>query len=199
MYSDDKREAFFTEVHEKYHKRLERICLAYVEYNEEFRSLIDESIQETYLTAIKQYKHLKDNDNLEGWIVTTCYNRFTTAVRKYRRHKAHHSFSMDDEEKAPQLADTANAVESWWKQEASGDQIKRILDALNEREARVFHEYFEQQHSLTDVAQSQNTTVSAIKSILVRIRRKARDVKDTNFLFFLLTVASFSMFARFIK
>ena len=46
MYIDDEREAFFVDAHRKYHSKMENVCRAYVQYNEEYRSLIDESIQE---------------------------------------------------------------------------------------------------------------------------------------------------------
>lgn len=49
MYINDEREAFFVDAHRKYHSKMENVCRAYVQYNEEYRSLIDESIQETYL------------------------------------------------------------------------------------------------------------------------------------------------------
>ena len=52
MYIDDEREAFLVDAHRKYHSKIENVCRAYVQYNEEYRSLIDESIQETYLTAV---------------------------------------------------------------------------------------------------------------------------------------------------
>ena len=58
MYIDDEREAFFVDAHRKYHSKMENVCRAYVQYNEEYRSLIDESIQETYLTAVKNYRNL---------------------------------------------------------------------------------------------------------------------------------------------
>ena len=52
MYTDDEREAFFVDAHRKYHSKMENgSCLC--AHNEEYRSLIDESIQETYLTAVK--------------------------------------------------------------------------------------------------------------------------------------------------
>ena len=40
MYIDDEREAFFVDAHRKYHSKMENVCRAYVQYNEEYRSLI---------------------------------------------------------------------------------------------------------------------------------------------------------------
>lgn len=196
MYMDDEREAFFIEVYKKYYTKMENICLAYVQYNEEYRSLIDESIQETYLTAVKYYQKLKTHPALEGWFMETCFHRFSTALAKYRRRQAHHQVSMDDDKAFLQVADTVNNLDTWWRNESNAKQIQRILDALSEREVQVYHEYFESEKSIAEVATSQNATESAIKSILTRIRRKARRIRNTDFF---LIIASFSFLARFIK
>ena len=103
MYIDDEREAFFVDAHRKYHFKMENVCRAYVQYNEEYRSLIDESIQETYLTAVKNYKELKAHPALEGWFIETCFHRFSTALAKYRRRQAYHQVSMNDDKAAPQV------------------------------------------------------------------------------------------------
>lgn len=199
MYLNDECEAFFTEAYERYHAKMENACWAYVQYNEEYRSLIDESIQETYLTSVKNYEKLKKHQALEGWFIATCFHRFTTALEKYRRRKAYHQVSLNDDERAPQVADTADNIDQWWKKEENGIQIKQIFKVLCEREAQVYHGYFENEKSMAEVAKSQNTTVSAIKSILVRIRKKAQDIKSTDFIFLLGITATFSILARLMK
>lgn len=196
MYVEDEREAFFIEAYRNYHAKMENVCRAYVQYNEEYRDLIDESIQETYLAAVKDYQKLKMHPALEGWFIETCFHRFSTALAKYRRRQAHHQVSMDDDKAFLQVADTVNQLDTWWQNESNAKQIQRILEALSEREVQVYHEYFESEKSITEVAASQNATESAIKSILARIRRKARKIKNADFFLF---TASFSFLARFIK
>lgn len=199
MYMDDEREMFFIEAHREYYSKMENVCRAYVQYNEEYRSLIDESIQETYLTAVRNYKKLKTHPALEGWFIETCFHRFSTALAKYRRRQAYHQVSMNDEKVAPQVADTVDNIDIWWQNEINTRVIQRIIDALSEREAQVYHEYFENQKSMAEVAESQNTTVSAIKSILTRIRKKAREMSRADFLFFLFSTATFSTLVRLIR
>lgn len=199
MYIDDEREAFFIDAHRKYHSKMENVCRAYVQYNEEYRSLIDESIQETYLTAVKNYEKLKTHPALEGWFVVTCFHRFSTALVKYRRRQAYHPISLNDDKASPQAADTVDSIDSWWENESSTEQLQRILDVLSERETQVYYEYFESGKSMAEVAESQSTTVSAVKSILTRIRKKARKTRNIDFLFFLSLAATFSTLARFMK
>ena len=141
MYIDDEREAFFVDAHRKYHSKMENVCRAYVQYNEEYRSLIDDKA-------------------------------------------------------APQVAETIDNIDTWLQNEDNTNQLQRILDVLSQREAQVYHEYFEDEKSMAEVAETQNTTVSAIKSILARIRKKARAMHNIDYLFFFFIIATFSVLAR---
>ena len=152
MNTNDERTRFFEETYSQYHKKLENICLRYVDYDEEYRDLIDESIQETYLTAVAEYESLRKHTALEGWFVKTCYNRFTTAVSTYRRRKNCHAYSLDDEEKVPQVAQTISALDAWLARENMEAYTRRVLDTLNNREAEIFHERFEEDIKLSDIA-----------------------------------------------
>ena len=162
MYIDDEREAFFVDAHRKYHSKMENVCRAYVQYNEEYRSLIDESIQETYLTAVKNYKELKAHPALEGWFIETCFHRFSTALAKYRRRQAYHQVSMNDDKAAPQVAETIDNIDTWWQNENNANQLQRILDVLSEREAQVYHEYFEDEKSMASEKRRARCIISTI-------------------------------------
>lgn len=199
MYMNDERERFFEEAYSKYQKKLEKVCLVYVDYNEEYRDLIDESIQETYLIAVREYEELLNHTALEGWFVKTCYNRFTTAVSKYRRRKSHHVFSMDDENSAPQVAQTMSALDSWLINENVAAYTKRILDTLNDREAEIFQERFIEGQRMSDIANRRQSTVSAVKSILSRAKRKVRNLRDADFSIFICISASFAYLMRLMK
>ena len=199
MDMNDTRKDFFTETYTKYAVKMEKICLAYVNYDEEYRTLIDDSIQETFITAMEHYHEIEDHEALEGWFLTTCHHRFTTAVRKHRRRKGHHAFSLDDDDRAPQMADMANSVDEWWQRESNVEQIQRILDVLSERELEIFRERFEKERSIEEVSHTQNMTVSAVKSILSRIRRKARKLKEINFQVFVVVGATLLVLTRFYR
>lgn len=86
---NDDVEHFFEELYFRYAIKLERMCYKYVSYQNEYTSIIEESIQETFLQAIKQYHKLQSYSpsHLEAWLVETCWNRLKPAVKKYRRRK----------------------------------------------------------------------------------------------------------------
>lgn len=56
---NDDVEHFFEELYFRYAIKLERMCYKYVSYQNEYTSIIEESIQETFLQAIKQYHKLQ--------------------------------------------------------------------------------------------------------------------------------------------
>ncbi|MEG0126153.1 MAG: sigma-70 family RNA polymerase sigma factor [Clostridia bacterium] len=196
---NDEREQFFEEAYAHYRKKMEKVCLEYVDYREEYRDLIDESIQETYLIAVKKYDELLNHAALEGWFVKTCYNRFTTAVRKYRRHKSCHAFSIDDEDNAPQVAQTISALDVWLKNENADAYAKKVIEILNKREAEIFRERFVEGKKIPDIAKRQHSTISAIKSILSRVKKKMQNLKDTDFSIFIFIFASFAFLVRLMK
>ncbi len=66
-------------------KKLERICLRYVNYQPEYREIAANSVQKTFLKALEEYGKLKDASYIEPWLYQTCMHRFTTALKTYRR------------------------------------------------------------------------------------------------------------------
>ena len=47
MRTNDDKEQFFAKAYHRYARKLEHMCLKYVGYQEEYRSIVDESVQET--------------------------------------------------------------------------------------------------------------------------------------------------------
>lgn len=92
MRTNDDKEQFFAKAYHRYARKLEHMCLKYVGYQEEYRSLVDESVQETFLCAVENYDNLNAvaPSHLEGWLVQTCWNRFRTELKKYRHRKNRH-------------------------------------------------------------------------------------------------------------
>lgn len=64
MRTNDDKEQFFAKAYHRYARKLEHMCLKYVGYQEEYRSIVDESVQETFLCAVENY----DNLNAVGTI-----------------------------------------------------------------------------------------------------------------------------------
>lgn len=86
----NQKEEFFELIYAQYAKKLERICLRYVNYQPEYREIAADSVQKTFLKALEEYDKLKDASYIEPWLYQTCMHRFTTALKTYRRRMKHH-------------------------------------------------------------------------------------------------------------
>ena len=176
MQNHDDKEAFFEELYTKYAHKLERICFRYVNYDNEYQDIIDDCIQETFVCADQNYDIIKTHPSIEGWLIKTCMHRLTTAIKKYRRRKTFHIYSLD-EEKAPEPQEMISTIEHWIEEEANKENINKILELLNTREGQVFSELFIENQDLHEIAQKHGDTLSAEKSVLARIRRKIKKSK----------------------
>ena len=56
----NQKEEFFELIYAQYAKKLERICLRYVNYQPEYREIAADSVQKTFLKALEEYDRLKD-------------------------------------------------------------------------------------------------------------------------------------------
>lgn len=64
----NQKEEFFELIYAQYAKKLERICLRYVNYQPEYREIAADSVQKTFLKALEEYDRLKDVSYIEPWL-----------------------------------------------------------------------------------------------------------------------------------
>lgn len=64
----NQKEEFFELIYAQYAKKLERICLRYVNYQPEYREIAADSVQKTFLKALEEYDKLKDASYIEPWL-----------------------------------------------------------------------------------------------------------------------------------
>lgn len=192
------RDDFLERIYILYAHKLENMCLNYVHYQEVYRDIVDESIQKTFETATRQYKELKDNPYLEGWLCQTCMNRLTTALRTYRR-RMKKQLSLDDEVNftlpPEQIRD---AMDEIINRMSNKELLDRILQALNDRESDIVQRHFVLGETVNEIASADQTTVGAIKAVLVRIRSKARKIGGCKMIL-ILYIVSFQQFMRLKK
>ena len=63
-----------------------------------------------------------------------------------------------------------------YHQEEAKENTARILSILNNREQQIVQDYFINHMPLQDIAEKEGTTVSAVKSVIARIRQKLRNL-----------------------
>lgn len=169
----DERESFIETIYAEYAPKLERMCLNYIHYQAEYRDMVDESIQKTFLRAFEEYDKLKDCEYIEAWLNKTCRYRLMTELNTYRRRQKRH-VAIDGD----QIADgaLATAVDALPKQIGDRELLERILDALSEREKNVIRERFIEGVPLEEIAQKEKATNGAIRVLLTRLRKKVRKI-----------------------
>lgn len=196
MNANDAFEAFFEEAQRKYLREMERLCFAYAGYREEYRSLVDESIQETFVAAVKEYELIKDSPYLEGWFLKTCFHRFSTALRKERRRGKRRQGSLDDPDAALSWEDGGASLDAWWDRQEKTRELNRLVAALNRRETEIFRAYFQEEKTMEEIAARKGVSLSAVKSLLYRLRKKLRALREEPLDLFLALGATFSFFGR---
>ena len=149
------KEAFIEWLYTQYAVKLERASLNWVQHRPEYRDMVDDSIQKTFLKACEEYDRLKDAPYIEAWLFKTCRHRLLTEINTYRRRQKRHV-----------ALDGGTAV--------SDERLMTAIDALSEREKGLVRERFVNGASVEEMAQKEKTTVGAIRSALARLRKKAR-------------------------
>lgn len=193
------REEFLEEIYIKYAKKLENMCLQYVNYQEEYRTIVDDSIQNTYEKAIQMYKELCESPYLEGWLCQTCMHRLTTALRTYRRRQKR-QLSLDDDHTFQLPPDQiVEAVDEIVNRISNQELIERIFEALNDREIDIVQRHLIQGFTIEDIAVQDHTSYGAVKAVLARLRAKAKKVREKNLLIILIISVSFLHIVRLKK
>ena len=144
----EEKEAFIESLYLQYAGKLERASLNYVRHRGEYRDLVDDSIQKTFLKAYEEYDTLKDAPYIEAWLFKVCRYRLMTAIDA--------------------LPDRIGSRET----------LERVLDTLNEREKGLVQAHFVDGVSCEELAKRQNTTIGAIRTALARLRKKARRLAE---------------------
>jgi len=201
MRTSDDKELFFVKCYGLYARKLENMCLKYVGYQDEYRCIIDESIQETFLQAVKNYDNLNGftPSHLEGWLVQTCWNRFRPEVKKYRHRKKRHAVLPDKGEPYLSPEQLQIILERYFETLHNQEFIDKLLHILNERERDAVDRYFLQGLSLDEMAKQDETSVGAVKGVLARAKAKLKKAAKKNFQNFFIFFVSFLLVMHFMK
>lgn len=201
MHTYDEKERFFIEIYDRYARKLENMCLKYIRYQDEYRCIIDESIQETFLQAVKNYDNLNGftPSHLEGWLVQTCWNRFRAEIKKYRRRKERHAVLSDKVEPYLSPERLQNILECYFEDLHNQEIIDKLLQILNQRERDAVDRYFLQGFSFDEMAKQDETSVGAVKGVIARAKAKLKKAAKKNYQDFFNFFVSFLLVRHFIK
>lgn len=176
----NQKEEFFELIYAQYAKKLERICLRYVNYQPEYREIAADSVQKTFLKALEEYGKLKDASYIEPWLYQTCMHRFTTALKTYRRQMKHHVVIDEKMENVLSSERTITTIDALLDKESNLELLNRVFDAFTDRERSIAQDYFVSEMTAEEVANRNQTSIRAIKAIVFRMRTKAKKIAKEN-------------------
>lgn len=184
----DACEQHLTELFQKYYMPLVYVCLRSFNYNRVFASYIDDCIQNTFMAAIKKYDKFSKAENQEAWLKNACQKECFNLIRKTqrRRERLKEATSCADEEN---FAIVQDAILFWLEQQDAQEKIKTIQASLTPRELQVYEAYFEQRKKVPEIAQETGESEQALRSLIKRIRSKAR--KNMEIVVFLVIATCF--------
>lgn len=165
-----KQEQYIEALYVKHQLFLQSVCRKKVGNDASYNTLIEDSIQETFLLAYQCYDTLQAHPNVRAWLVKTCLNRLIPHVQQQRRQK--NAIAYND------------AVLSVADQNSSMDDFVRTLDVerfktklvttLTELEIQVFQLYFIDDKTMQETAMELNISMNQIRVAIRRIRQKAK-------------------------
>ena len=170
------KEAFIESLYAKYAVKLERASLNAVQHRPEYRDMVDDSIQKTFLKACEAYDQLKDAPYVEAWLFKTCRHRLMTELNTYRRRQKRH-VALDGETVVSDER-LMTAIDALPEKIGNQETLDRILDTLSEREKGLVRDRFVNGASFEEMARKEKTTVGAIRAALARLREKARRLAE---------------------
>lgn len=128
----------------------------------------DDVVQETYLRALRNLDSLERRPSLMPWLATVARRRSIDELR--RRGYQHPVEEMPDEGTAPEYDPGETAVVN-----ETVSQVREALTALTDRERELLVRQVNQGLSLADLAESEDSSVASVRSVLSRARTKLRD------------------------
>lgn len=191
----DAKEEFMAALYQNNYKRLENYCLCYVNYDVQYRDLIDECLQEVMLQAASDYDEIYEysTSHLSAWLMN-----ISTALRKYRRRFKRHAYSLDDNAYYESFAISSDNIQEFLEQLMKCEDADRILSALNNRERRIADMRFRKNMSYKDIAKQEHSTIGAVKAVIARVVAKGRKIIKKDFDFIFIFIVSFCFVARLI-
>lgn len=128
----------------------------------------DDVVQETYMRALRNLDTLERRPSLMPWLATVARRRSIDELR--RRGYQHPVDEMPDEGTKPEYdpGETAAVNETV-------SQVRQALTSLTDRERELLMRQVNQGLSLAELAESEDSSVASVRSVLSRARTKLRD------------------------
>lgn len=177
------RNQLLNQLFEKHYQAIYRRCLWVVDFDPRYHHLIEDCIQDAFMKATSHYEDYKDYENPVGWIAITACNSLRSALRRELRSRQ--TFLEMEPEQLEQAAYAPADADRLFDRQELIRQLTEIYSLLTEREKLIFHEYFIEHKHMRKIAQDNGMGLSAVRSGIRRIRRRAKSSRHLGVIMFL--------------
>lgn len=141
----------------KYEKLIYSICFSFSKNKFDAEDLA----QETFLTAYKKLSSF-DGENFKAWITCIAVNKCRDFLKKAREIS-----DIDNEE----IPDMSNSPEILTIEKYEEDEVKRLIDTLDEPYKTVAGKYFIENVKLSEYAKSSRQNLKTLQTRLYRAKK----------------------------
>lgn len=186
---NEQRNIFIESIYTSYYDLLKRKCYHYIHYNSALMPDVEDCIQNTFMLALSKFDQTSTHSNIAGWLVLTCINQLKNTIKK-KRH-----IVLVESHSSPSAQDTSDLIELW----ANRHTLDSIYKLLTKNEKAVYDSYFISDLSISETAHKNNKNEGAVKSIVFRIRAKARQSRITYSLLAITSISVMSYMQQFVS
>lgn len=170
--SETQMNSLLEELYQEYYKVVYDHCLHMLGYNERLNHLIDDCVQEAFVTYMLSEKKLRNHPNPVGWLCKTAWNRMRNAIRMTSKDNRIVEELINDVKVNSGYIEPA--FDLWSNIEAPSSKLTKIDQSLTEIERKVFDSYFLDDLSLDETAAENHISMNSVRSALDRIRKRAK-------------------------
>jgi RNA polymerase sigma factor (sigma-70 family) len=152
-----------------------RICMFYVGNDRQLLPMVEDCVQDAFVSAVLHFDELKEYKNPMGWIVKAALNRLNNELSKRKRRS--HVVSFVDEDALNNIASHMD-TEEMLQQKLLREEIGLFYQNLADKDKTVFLDYFIKKMRAKDISISEGVTQESVRSRIKRIRKLAREMID---------------------
>lgn len=164
---------FIEQLYRDYYEELHRYCAMQFHYSHDYRSDVDDIVQEVFIKAYRYRKVLLTHENQMGWLCVVCKNMCRSIKRRDARRKELIGVSVPLED-CNDYAQRMDDIMRWVERQEDREVLSALKQTLTATEGRVYKAYYEEGRNDHETASMLGMTLVAVRGVLQRIRNKAK-------------------------
>ena len=165
-------ESEITDVYNKMLEDLVRLCRILLNYQMIHGVDAEDIVQRVVLRALEKKEQLANHKNLYGWFVNACKLECITLARRSRIERRRLGISLPLE---PEILIEKQQDEliQWLRKSEMNELLEELQARLTPLEKSVDHQYYEEDNSAADTADTLGIKRNTVNDAARRIRKKA--------------------------